>query len=86
MWVNPSTGIPPGGSAILTIPFYTQLVPTPDPTLPDQYIDWWNGDNVWMFEAGNCPSLGEIRIGVLGACNGTTPSWTRFAAVVRFRP
>src|SRR5271170_3417141 len=49
MWVNPSTGIPPGGSAILTIPLYTQLVATPDPTLPDQYIDWWNGDNVWMF-------------------------------------
>ena len=49
IWVNPSTGIPPGKSAILTIPLYTPLFPTPDPTQPDQYIDWWNGVNIWMF-------------------------------------
>ena len=28
----------------------------PDPTQPDQYIDWWNGVNVWMF-------YGEIHRG-----------------------
>src|SRR5271167_3652468 len=43
-YINPAgNGIPPGGSITLTLPFYTQLVDSPDPTKANQYANWWNG-------------------------------------------
>ena len=48
-YINPTTGIQPGQGVILTIPLYTPKVNNPSPVTPDQYIDWWNGDNMWTY-------------------------------------
>ncbi len=48
-FINPTTGIQPGQGVILTIPLYTPKVNNPSPVTPDQYIDWWNGDNMWTY-------------------------------------
>jgi hypothetical protein len=54
LYINPTgDGIPPGGSITLELPFYTQLVATDkvDPTLSDQYINWWGGGRIEIFDA-----------------------------------
>ncbi len=54
LYFNPTgVGIPPGGEITLTLPLYTQLVPTNqvDPKLPNQYIDWWGGGRIEIFES-----------------------------------
>ncbi len=48
-FINPTTGIRPGQGVTLTIPLYTPKVSNPSPVTPDQYIDWWNGDNMWTY-------------------------------------
>jgi hypothetical protein len=56
LYINPTgDGIPPGGSIVLKFPFYSQLFP-PDqvnPKLPNQYIDWWGGGRIELFDAPN---------------------------------
>jgi hypothetical protein len=58
-YVNPrGKGIPPGGSLTVTLPLYTQIVRSPDPTNrnKDQYINWWAGGQIWLFDGqGNDP-------------------------------
>src|SRR5438477_6257115 len=52
LYFNPTgTGIPPHGSITVTLPLYTQLVPSDqvNPKLPDQYIDWWNGGRISLY-------------------------------------
>jgi hypothetical protein len=52
LYFNPTgTGIPPHGSITITLPLYTQLVPSDqvNPKLPDQYIDWWNGGRISLY-------------------------------------
>jgi hypothetical protein len=52
LYINPTgTGIPPRGIATITLPLYSQLVDTIDPTKGDQLIDWWQGGGVRMFYA-----------------------------------
>src|ERR1700709_2812792 len=54
IYINPTgNGIPPGGMVSITLPLLTQLVPTNevDPKKTDQYIDWWGGGRVELFEA-----------------------------------
>jgi hypothetical protein len=54
IYINPTgKGIPPGGSVSITLPLLTQLVPTDqvNPKETDQYIDWWGGGRVELFEA-----------------------------------
>ena len=48
-YINPTTGIAPGQSVFVTLPLYTQLVATVDPTANDQYAEWWQGENIQMF-------------------------------------
>ncbi len=53
-YINPTgTGIPPGESVTITLPLFTALVPKAkvDPKLPDQYIDWWGGGRIEIFDA-----------------------------------
>ena len=62
LYINPTgDGIPPHGNVKITLPFYTQLVPTPQvnpkcptnpatPNCPDQYIDWWGGGRIEIFK------------------------------------
>lgn len=53
IYVNRNGGVPPQTSVTLTIPFYTQLLPTTPATLGkvnDQFIDWWNAMRVYVFD------------------------------------
>jgi len=50
LYINPkNAGIPPGGSVTIEVPLFTQLADNPDPTKPDQYIDWWNGTTIQLY-------------------------------------
>lgn len=54
IYINPTgDGIPPNESVTIKLPLYTQLVPTNkiDPTQTDQYIDWWGGARIEIFDA-----------------------------------
>jgi hypothetical protein len=52
LYINPKgAGIPPGESVTITLPLYTQLVANPDPQANDQYISWWNGGRVSIYES-----------------------------------
>jgi hypothetical protein len=44
-------GIPPGGSVTITLPLYSPLVTTVDPTKGDQLIDWWQGGGINVYKA-----------------------------------
>ena len=46
---GPNDGIPPGGSRVITLPLYTQLAASVDPTQPNQYAEWWQGQNMQIF-------------------------------------
>lgn len=45
------TGIPPHGAITVRLPLYTQLAANPDPQKPAQYIDWWNGGRIEIYES-----------------------------------
>jgi hypothetical protein len=50
VYISPSgAGIAPGLSVSITLPLYTQLVPTVIPSNSDQYIDWWNGATIQVY-------------------------------------
>jgi hypothetical protein len=52
MYINPTgAGIPPNGIVRVTLPLYSPLVASIDPTQGDQLIDWWQGGGVRMFYA-----------------------------------
>ncbi|MEJ8572501.1 hypothetical protein [Microbaculum marinum] len=53
-YINPNgDGIPPKGKVTIRLPLYTQLVPDHlvDPKKPDQFIDWWGGGRIEIFDA-----------------------------------
>ena len=51
-YINPKgVGIPPKGMVTINLPLYTQLVQTVSPNLEGQYIDWWQGGRIEIFEA-----------------------------------
>jgi hypothetical protein len=75
LYLNPTgNGIPPGGSLTLTLPFYSQLVPTNevDPTKPDQYIDWWGGGRIEIFDGD--ATTGQPPAALIADFNGTNPA------------
>jgi hypothetical protein len=58
-YINGQTdGIPPGGSRVITLPLYTQLVASVDPKKPNQYAEWWQGQNMQIFASptNNAPA------------------------------
>jgi hypothetical protein len=59
IYINPTAGIAPHGSVTVTLPLCSQLADKPDPTQPDQYINWWNRGRVYiydnLFSAGKPP-------------------------------
>jgi hypothetical protein len=48
-YINPTKGIAPGESVVITLPLFTQLVANVDPTQPNQYAEWWQGQNLQLF-------------------------------------
>lgn len=43
-------GIPPNGYASVQIPFYNPLESSPQPSAPNQYIDWWNAGQIYVYD------------------------------------
>jgi len=51
IYINPTTGgIPPGGMVVLKVPLYTQLKPTSEGVVPDEFINWWNGGRTSIYD------------------------------------
>lgn len=51
IYINPTKGgIPPGGSVELRVPLYTQLTKADNGKKPDQFIDWWNGGRLSLYD------------------------------------
>ena len=81
IYINPTgNGIPPGGEVTITLPLLTQLVPTNqvDPKKTDQYIDWWGGGRVELFEA---PAADGKPPATLTALFTDRPSQTKVAPI-----
>jgi hypothetical protein len=76
LYINPLTGIPPHGSVSITLPLLSQLADIPDPTKPDQYIDWWNGGRVYIYDAlasDNAPPPALVKDYEVDQPNQVTP-------------
>lgn len=43
-------GIPPGGSVTITLPFYSPLVASINPKGAKQFIDWWQGGGINVYQ------------------------------------
>jgi hypothetical protein len=72
MYINGLQGIPPGGSVTITLPLFTQLVATVDPTQPNQYAEWWQGQNIQIF--GHPSNVTTPPRSFANYFNGTAPS------------
>ena len=48
---NGENGIPPGGSATITLPLYSPLVGSINPKQSGQLIDWWQGGGINFYRA-----------------------------------
>jgi hypothetical protein len=49
-YVIEDQGLEPGETIYVQVPFYSALVSNPDPTKKDQYVDWWNGGRVFLYD------------------------------------
>jgi hypothetical protein len=49
IYINEPSGIAPGGSVDVTVPLFNQLIKNPDPTQNNQWVDWWRGENIWIY-------------------------------------
>jgi hypothetical protein len=81
IYINPAgNGIPPGGAVTLQLPLLTQLVATNqvDPKKTDQYIDWWGGGRVELFEA---PAADGKPPAALAALFNDRPSQTKVTPI-----
>ena len=50
VYINPSGGVAPNSSVTINVPFYSQLVSNPSPSLNNQYINWWNGGRIYIYD------------------------------------
>jgi hypothetical protein len=50
-YISPQTGIAPNRWVQIKIPLFTQLAATIDPTAQNQYAEWWQGENVEIYES-----------------------------------
>ena len=71
MYIAPSgDGIPVGGSATITLPLYSQITPTIDPTQGGQLADWWQGGGIRIYRN---PAIRRRPPAALVAEIGTRP-------------
>lgn len=50
VYVNWPEGIPANQQVTLEVPFYSELVTNPNPTDFEQYINWWNGGRIAIYD------------------------------------
>jgi hypothetical protein len=83
-YINGDKGIAPGGSVVITLPLYTQLAATVDPTKPNQYAEWWQGQNMQIFASPTATPPLAYRHYLSGAARpdqkklmsaATNPTW-----------
>lgn len=51
LYIKPNAGLAPGDSVTITLPLCTQLLANPTGTIKDEYIDWWNGGRVYIYDS-----------------------------------
>lgn len=51
VYVNWPSGISPHSYIAMDVPFYSKLVDSPNGVLPDQYVNWWNGGRVIIYNS-----------------------------------
>lgn len=56
VYINPVSGIPPGDSVSVTVPWWSQLENN-----ADKYIDWWNGGRIYVFD--DAAALTQVYMG-----------------------
>jgi len=81
IYINPTgNGIPPNGSVIISLPLLTQLVPNNqlDPKKSGQFIDWWGGGRVDLF---NAPAANHQPPAALTALYTKRPSQTKVTPI-----
>jgi hypothetical protein len=49
IYINPTTGIAPNHSVVITLPLYTQLAQPVVATENNQFAEWWQGQNIQLF-------------------------------------
>lgn len=85
IYINPTgNGIPPGKSVTVTLPLLTQLVPASrvDPKKTDQFIDWWGGGRVEIFDS---PAASGQPPAALTALYTKRPSQTAVSPILNTR-
>jgi hypothetical protein len=51
IYINPTTGgIPIGGYVTLSVPLYSQLLSSNSGLIPDEFINWWTGGRVSLYD------------------------------------
>ena len=78
-YINPTTGIAPGESVFVTLPLYTQLVATVNPTANNQYAEWWQGENIQMFVSDSSTPPTAFKDNYSGATRPGQTSLTSLA-------
>jgi hypothetical protein len=66
-YINGEKGIEPGGSVTITLPLYTQLAASVNPAKPDQYAEWWQGENMQIFASPTATAPLAYRNDLSGA-------------------
>jgi hypothetical protein len=70
IYVNPTTGgIAPGKYVVLSVPLYSQLLATDEGVVPDEFINWWNGGRVSLYDVAKAIKADQGK----DAKNPTTP-------------
>jgi len=65
VYVNGTNGIPPMQSALVSVPFYSYLVPNPmGGHYPDQLVDWWSSMRVYIYDVQSYLIQTQIEDGV----------------------
>ena len=70
IYVNYPDGIKPTEYADVVLPFYSRLVDSPTGQANDEFIDWWNGNRVILYEDFNQWSAARGKDAATGTLTG----------------
>ena len=73
IYINEASGIEPGGSVDLSLPLFTQLIANPSGTVNNEYAEWWQGQNLWIFSNSSASPPAAVK-NWLGNVNGVRPN------------
>lgn len=79
IYINEASGIAPGGSVDLILPLFTQLVANPSGTVNNEYAEWWQGQNLWIFSSSSASPPAAVK-NWFGNVNGVRPNQKKLTA------